>query len=83
MSRSITATDAQRVRDPIDVIKPRGHQRDLQDSLIVEPDAAELAVMRWSDSRGVPRYLNDVVQHDAVLLRDRRLRVILLERRNE
>lgn len=77
----LAPADTQRVGDPIDVVEPRGDQRDLKDSFIVKPGGAQAIVVPRRDARGVARDLHDVIQHYFFLLRDRRRSVVFFQRR--
>src|SRR5215203_4002347 len=65
-------SDAERVGDAVDVVEPRRDQRDLQDATVVEAGLPQAIVMLGRDPRRVACDLLDVLEHDAVLCRDRR-----------
>src|SRR5205085_6510081 len=77
------AANTQRVGDAVDVIEPGGYERDLQDSFIIEADRAQAFVIYGRDARGVLCQLHDVIEHHAVLLRERCARVVVLKLTDE
>src|SRR5919108_5844482 len=68
----LVAADAQRIGNAIDVVEPGRNQRDLQDAFVVETRGAQLFVIFGTAFRGVLGQLHDVIQHDTILLTDRR-----------
>ncbi len=44
--RGFTAPDAEGVGDAVDVVEPRGDERDLQDAAVVEAGPAQTLVVR-------------------------------------
>src|ERR1043165_1939013 len=70
----------QRVGDPVDVIKPRSDECDLQNPLIIKTGRAQPRVIGWRDARRVARDLHHVIEHHLLLLGNRRLAVVVLER---
>src|SRR5829696_5396581 len=71
-SRCLRRADAERVGDPIDVVEPRGDERDLQDAAVVEARGAQLGVVLIGDRSGIERDLFGVLEHDAIGFCDRR-----------
>ena len=77
------ATYAESIGNAIDVVEPGGDERDLEDAAIVEADFAQVRDVVARTLRGVLCELHNVVEHPAVLLRKRRLRVVVAQLRNE
>lgn len=73
------APHAQRVCHPVDVVEPGGDQRDLQDSLVIEARLPQALVVGAAHLRGILSEPHHIIQHDALLRRDGRARVVLLE----
>ena len=69
----------ERVRNAVDVVEPRGDQRDLENRLIVEASATQPLVICRRDPRSILIELNDVVEHDTLGIRDRGCRVVPLQ----
>jgi hypothetical protein len=74
------AAHAEGVCDAIDVVEPGSDQSDLENSAIIEADCAQSCVIRRATLRGIFGQFHDVVEHDAVLIRDRRVFVVLFQR---
>jgi hypothetical protein len=71
---------AERIRDPIDIVEPRGDERNLQDASVVKSDGAQAVMILPRDSGRVFRQLHHKIEHPAVLLADGGSRVIILQR---
>src|SRR5689334_22520209 len=75
----LTSSYTQRIGYPIDVVKPRGDECDLQNPLIIKTGGAQPLVIRRRDARSVARDLRHVIEHHFLLLGDRRLAIVVLE----
>ena len=64
----------------IDVVEPRGDQRDLQNAPIIEAHGAQAFDVVLPHPGRIFCQSDDVVDHDALLWRDRRGGVVLLQR---
>ena len=82
-SLNLFSPDAERVCYAVDVVEPRSDERDLENPLVVKPDRAQALVVIARDARGIPRQLHHIVQHGAILIRQGRARVIVLELADE
>ena len=78
--RLLASAHAERVRNAVDVVEPRGNECYLKNPFIVEADHAQTLVIFGSDARGVARDLHGVVEHHALFRRDGRFRIVLFER---
>src|SRR5215472_16790431 len=67
---------SQSVGDPIDVVKPRSDQSNLQDSAIIESDFTQFLVVFRAALRRILRQFYDILQHRPVLVADRRRPII-------
>ena len=74
------SADAQSIGHAIDVVKPRGNERDLQNALIVEADCAQTIVILLADVGRIFSQPSDVIKHHTILIRDGGGLVILLQR---
>src|ERR1041384_3747559 len=70
----------QRIGDSIVVVEPRGDECDLQNALIIKTGRAQPFMVGGRDARRVARDLHHVIEHHLLLLGDRRLAVVVLER---
>ena len=73
---SLFTSNAQPIRDAIDVIEPRRNQVDLQDCAIVETDLAQPVDVLTAHARRLPRQISHVVQHGPIGRAQLRLCVI-------
>jgi hypothetical protein len=83
LSNRLLPADAERVRDSIDVVEPRGNERDLEDAAVIEANRAQPVVERRRDAGRVPRDLLNVLEHPTVLVGERSGSVVALQRVHE
>jgi hypothetical protein len=69
----------QGIRNPIDIVKPRGNQRYLQDGPIVKAGAAQLLMMILRKPGSILCQLGYVIEHEPLPLRNRSSPVVLLQ----
>jgi len=75
------SSHSQRVCHAIDVIEPRRNERDLQDSSIVKSRGPQSLDIVFPNFRCILGQLDHVIEHHAILGRNRRRGVVLLQRR--
>ncbi len=75
--------DAKRIGDAVDVIEPRGDQRDLEYSLVVKSRRTQGFKIYSADAGGVLRQLHHVIQHHSIRRGDGRIGVVLPQRADE
>lgn len=75
--------DAERVCDAIDVIEPRGDERDLQYGFVVKTDRAQAHVVVSRNSCGIFSELHHVIQHRTFLCADRGLAMVFAQCLNQ
>ena len=73
------SSHAQGIRNPIDVVEPRGYQCDLQDRLVIKPRGMEHIVIFLVNLSRILCHSHDVVEHHAVLVADRRSGIVALQ----
>jgi hypothetical protein len=73
------STNSQRVGYPIDVIKPRCNQRDLQDAPIVKAGRAQPLMVPLGKACGIAGELGYVIEHEPIRLGNRSRPVVLLQ----
>ena len=66
--RLFFTADTERIGDAIDVVEPRGDQRDLQDAAIVEAGVAQPNMIARAALRGILGNFDHVFQHGFILL---------------
>ena len=59
----VLSADAERIGDPINIIKPSGDQRDLQNALVVKSVTAKLFVRLRRNFNGIFGQLCGVIEH--------------------
>jgi len=70
----------QRVRHAIDVVEPGSDQRDLQNSLIIKSRGSQPFDIIFPNLGRVLGELDHIIEHHAILGRDWRRSVVLLQR---
>ena len=75
----LTAPYAECICHPVDVIEPRRDQGNLQNPAIIESRSSQAFVILRQDLGGVACYLSNVIEHDSVVIGDRRFAVVSLE----
>ncbi len=78
-SPHLVSTNSQRVGYPIDVVKPRCNQCNLQDASIVEAGHAQPSMVILRKACGIVGELGYVVEHEPVRLRNWSRPVVLLQ----
>ena len=74
---------AQCISHAIDVIKPRGDQRDLQDTAVIESDFPKSLMMVSGNACRIARQQGYEIEHHSILFRDLRCPVIILQRSDQ
>ena len=76
----LLSSHSQRVRHAVDVVEPRGDQRDLENRSVVETGGAQTFVIVLPDFGRVLGDFHHVVEHDSLLRSNGSGGVVLLQR---
>jgi len=71
---------AQRISHSVNVVEPGSNQGYLQNAFVVKADGAQAFVVGGGDAGRILCYLHDVIQHHTILLPDRGMLVVFLQR---